>query len=122
MRGTWHVVAWFALAIFATAMLLRSLQPTDLLHPARPAQWIPSQSAVAPPAQAMVPARNRGAASGDSVPGARVHPMPTAGTQLIKCVVHGQVTYTNDPQECQDATQSGSVTVYPTAGVRPEAR
>lgn len=57
-----------------------------------------------------------------STPIHRPQPVPRAqlqsrgaGVQLIKCVIHGQVTYTNNPQECPAATES-SLTVYPTHG------
>ncbi len=48
MRGTWPAVAWFALAIFATAMLLRSLQHAGSLHPVNPTHWTLPRPAMPP--------------------------------------------------------------------------
>jgi hypothetical protein len=124
VKGIWPAVAWFALAVFATAMLLRSLQPAGSLRPVHPAQWMLPRPAVPPQwhSQTTGPEADRSAPPKAGMPAAAVQTGPTVGTQLIKCAIHGQVTYTNDPQECQDAAQSGSVTVYPTRGVRPEAQ
>ena len=48
-------------------------------------------------------------------PSAEKHPFSAAGDKLLKCMVNGQVTYTNNPQDCPDGTVS-NLTVYPTKG------
>lgn len=118
-RVPWAAVGWFAVSILALGLSIsgfRSSMPRFGLH-APPSTRIPNPSAQfqpAPPSQ-----RNQ--------PGSAVAQTPamnsprqaaTAGVQLLKCVVNGHVTYTNNPQECPAATAS-TVTVFPTRGDLP---
>ncbi len=101
-------LVWFVLSAAALWMAVRAFQsmPAPLAHPAH-------FQIASPP----LPAKPRQPAI--------VQPPPTtpaqtqaAGVQLIKCMIHGQVTYTNDPQECPSAAEH-HLTVYPTQGYLP---
>lgn len=136
MTERWKAAAWFVLSAFALSMAALSLQ--GALHapllrlpyhwrgatgPATPAPAQPAWRAAVPslarhmavptpaaPASAP-PARAPGAGTG-----------PRAGTRLLECSVHGQITYTNDPQACSQGSNSRSLTVYPTQGYEPYRR
>lgn len=101
-------IVWFVLSAAALWMALRAFQSMPA-HIAQPAQL---QMASPTP-----PAKPRASAIIQPPPKApqRRH---EAGVQLIKCVIHGQVTYTNDPQECPSAAEH-HLTVYPTQGYLP---
>ena len=110
----WAAVAWFAASIIALGMSIKTFQsatgprlghaPQSMLTP-RPATAVAPET-VSPSAQ--------GAAMKQTLPDQK-RPFIAAGDNLLKCVVNGQVTYTNDPQECPSGA-AYSVTVYPTKG------
>lgn len=110
----WAAVAWFALAVIALGMAINTFQSATepgLGHAPTSALKASSATAVAPATvslSAHATATPQTATTGKN-------PSPTAADRLLKCVVNGQVTYTNDPQECPSGASS-SVTVYPTKG------
>ncbi|NNM64904.1 MAG: hypothetical protein HKL99_09885 [Burkholderiales bacterium] len=118
-RIPWAAVAWFSFSASALVMAISAfrsplhrtgLQAPQSLLPPRPGV----QFKQARPSQTHQP---------DSA-GIVHHPSGTllqqsvAGVRLLKCVVNGQVTYTNNPQDCPTKAAS-SVTVYPTQGYLP---
>ncbi len=113
----WAAVGWFAVALFALGMAIRAFR-TPVLPVV---QSLPHGMALPHPTPQFKPAQ---AASGvhpaiapQTLP-TRAGPSTAAGHRLLKCVVNGQVTYTNNPQDCPVGTAS-SVTVYPTKGYLP---
>ena len=110
----WMAVAWFAVSIIALGMSIKTFQTTT-----RPLHGHASQSALMPsPATSVAPVPvnpSAHTAATPQTPPVQNRPFIAAGDKLLKCVVNGQVTYTNNPQECPSGTAS-SVTVYPTKG------
>jgi hypothetical protein len=110
----WAAVAWFVVSIIALGMSIKTFQ-TDvgLLHGHAPQSGlIPSPATFAAPAPVNPSAHT---AATTQTPPVQKRPFIAAGDKLLKCVVNGQVTYTNNPQECPSGTAS-SVTVFPTKG------
>jgi len=113
----WAALGWFTVALVALMMAIRAFR-TPMPFVVQP----PPHSTVLPlPTLQSQPAQ---AASGvhpvitpQTLP-AGARPSIAAGHRLLKCVVNGQVTYTNNPQECPVGAAS-SVTVYPTQGYLP---
>lgn len=118
-RIPWAAVGWFALSVIALGMSIsafRSPLSRIELHP--PQGVLPISPAVQfKPAQHSQ-SRQPISAGIAQPPSKTPPPLHGAGVQLIKCVIHGQVTYTNNPQECPAATAS-KLTVYPTQGYLP---
>ncbi|MDD4888211.1 MAG: hypothetical protein PHO64_15075 [Thiomonas sp.] len=113
-RIPWAAVAWFAVSIIALGMSIKTFQSaTGPIHGHAP------QSALMPsPATSVAHAPvgpSAHSAATTQTPPAGMHPSLAAGDKLLKCVVNGQVTYTNNPQECASGTAS-SLMVYPTKG------
>lgn len=118
MTLTWRAAAWAALALVAALMAVVSWWNLQTAWLSTPPRLLPS----APPAARV------------SVPRAgTTHALPTsraglaratapAGSALIKCLDHGDVTYTNDPQECAGASAPRALVVYPTRGYEPYRR
>ena len=118
MTLTWRAAAWAALALVAALMAVVSWWNLQTAWLSTPPRLLPS----APPAARV------------SVPRAgTTHALPTsragleratapAGSALIKCLDHGEVTYTNDPQECAGASAPRAIVVYPTRGYKPYRR
>jgi len=118
-RIPWTAVGWFALSVIALGMSISAfrsplprigLPPPQGVPPTSPAvQFKPAQHSQSPqPVSAGIA----------QPPSKTTPPLHGAGVQLIKCVIHGQVTYTNNRQECPAATAS-KLTVYPTQGYLP---
>ena len=115
-RFPWAAVGWFIVAVFALGMSVsafRSSRPVAGFHVLQTVPP-PSPAALFKPVSPQ-PTPQSFAAGSLSAPGTAPPATPTAGVRLLKCVVHGQVTYTNNPQDCPMGTAS-SVTVFPTQG------
>lgn len=118
-RNSWAAVGWFALSVIALGMSIRAFRsPLPGIGLYRPQGVMPTN-----PAAQFNPAqhsqRPQPVSAGIAQPPSKTTPpLHGAGVQLIKCVTHGQVTYTNNPQECLAATAS-KLTVYPTQGYLP---
>jgi hypothetical protein len=118
MRANWKALAWFALAVLAALMAACSWN-SPRLPSARPG--LPAL----PVAPAIVRAPGRVGAAAALVRPPRPTPSRVAkpaGSRLLKCSEHGEVTYTNDPQDCVGAPVSRSIVVYPTQGYEPYRR
>lgn len=110
----WAAVAWFAVSIIALGVSIK----TFLSAPGPQLGHAPQSALMPHPATKVAPTTvspsAQGAAMKQTLPDQK-RPFIAAGDKLLKCVVNGQVTYTNDPQECPSGVAS-SVTVYPTKG------
>ena len=117
-RVPWVAVGWFVLTVIALGMAIRAFHAPAPGLSAQVVQGQKAPSAVA--ATTTVPPASKLQPDARSAQPAKVIPPQTkaAGVRLIKCVVHGQVTYTNNPQECP-AGSASAVTVYPTQGYLP---
>jgi hypothetical protein len=113
----WAAVAWFAVSIIALGMSIKTFQSaTGPLHGHAPQSGlIPSPATSVAPAPVSPSAHT---AATTQTPPVQKRPLIAAGDKLLKCVVSGQVTYTNNPQECPAGTAS-DLTVYPTQGYLP---
>ena len=114
-RVPWAAVGWFVLSVIALGMAIRAFHA--------PAPGLSAQVVQGQKAPSAVAATTTVLPASKLQPDARsatIAPPQTkaAGVRLIKCVVHGQVTYTNNPQECP-AGSASAVTVYPTQGYLP---
>ena len=99
-RIPWAAVGWFALSVIALGMSISAfrsplprigLPPPQGVPPTSPAvQFKPAQHSQSP----------QSVSAGIAPPSKTTPPLHGAGVQLIKCVIHGQVTYTNNRQEC----------------------
>lgn len=113
-RIPWAALVWFVASIIALGMSIKTFQSaTGPLHGHAP------ESALMPrPVTSVAPAPlspSAHAAATAQTPPVQKRPFIAAGDKLLKCVVNGQVTYTNNPQECPAGTTS-DLTVYPTKG------
>ncbi|WP_286730708.1 MULTISPECIES: hypothetical protein [unclassified Thiomonas] len=110
----WMAVAWFVISIIALGMSIKTFQTTTgPLHGHAPQSGpIPSPATAVAPAPVNPSAHT---AATPQTPPVQNRPFIAAGDKLLKCVVNGQVTYTNNPQECPSGTAS-IVTVFPAKG------
>lgn len=110
----WMAVAWFAVSIIALGMSIKTFQTTT-----RPLHGhAPQSGLITRPATYVAPAPvnpSAHTAATTQTPPVQKRPFIAAGDKLLKCVVNGQATYTNNPQECPAGTAS-DLTVYPTKG------
>lgn len=110
----WAAVAWFAVSIIALGMSINTFRSAaEPLHGQAP----PSVQAPNPAPSVRTPSVSQGtqgAVATQALPDQK-RLFIAAGDKLLKCVVNGQVTYTNDPQECPTGA-AASMTVHPTKG------
>ncbi|MGC9185472.1 MAG: hypothetical protein ACP5GC_08510 [Thiomonas sp.] len=113
----WAAVGWFAVALFALGMAIRAFRMSvpPVVQPPSRGMALPQPTPQFKPAQA---ASDVHSTIPPQIPLIAAKPSTAAGHRLLKCVVNGQVTYTNNPQDCPVGTAS-SVTVYPTKGYLP---
>ena len=118
-RIPWAAVGWFALSVIALGMSISAFRSPLPRIELRPLQSVlPTSSATRfKPTQ---PSRSPQPVSAGIAqpPSKTTPPLHGAGVQLIKCMIHGQMTYTNNPQECPAATAS-KLMAYPTQGYLP---
>lgn len=118
-RIPWAAVGWFTLSVIALGMSISAFRSPLSRIGLHPPQGVPPTSSAVKFNPAQHSQRAQPFSAGIAQPPSKVPPpLHGAGVQLIKCVIHGQVTYTNNPQECPAATAS-KLTVYPTQGYLP---